>query len=79
VSADYAGREPWKSLTNWWNLMRKHKRSMQAQWKPYGTKTVFAGGFLWKHHAEEGRRGYEKRFTPKVSSLKSSSEAYSKY
>jgi hypothetical protein len=32
--------------------------------KAHGTEDWFAGGFLEEHHAEEGRRGYEKRFTP---------------
>jgi hypothetical protein len=35
---------------------------MQAQYEDLlklGLQVAF-----WKHHAEEGRRGYEKRFTP---------------
>lgn len=64
ISADYAGLEPWK------DAQEDHKINEEAQvillqtmydevWK----EDWFAGGFLWKHHAEFGRRGLEKQFS----------------
>jgi hypothetical protein len=81
VSADYAGKEPWKSADE---LMESNEEAqkilLQAQYESLWNEDWFAGGFLWKHHAEEGRRGYEKRFTPQGKlAQKAVSEAYSKY
>lgn len=57
VSADYAGREPWK------NAGEDRPVNFQAQqvlldglYQSVWNEDWMAGGFLWKHHAESYRR-----------------------
>lgn len=65
VSADYAGKEPWSNADEGRNVNNKAQQILlQAQYDSVWNQEWFAGGFLWKHHAEPNRRGYEKRFTP---------------
>lgn len=65
VSADYAGREPWKTADE----DREVNDAAQAVlleglYKKLWDKEWIAGGFLWKYHAEPSRHGFAKRFTP---------------
>lgn len=65
VSADYAGLEPWKNAGED-RLENQAAQAilLQGLYNAVWNKEWFAGGFLWKHHAEKSRRrGYEKRFT----------------
>ncbi len=65
VSADYAGKEPWKNAGKDRNVNQQAQRNLlQGQYELIWPQEWFAGGFLWKHHAESSRRGYAKRFTP---------------
>lgn len=65
VSADYAGKEPWLNADESRESNEQAQQNLlQAQYDLIWSQDWFAGGFLWKHHAESGRRGFEKRFTP---------------
>jgi hypothetical protein len=81
ISADYAGKEPWKSADELTASNEEaQKILLQAQYESLWDEDWFAGGFLWKHHAEEGHRGYEKRYTTQGKlAQKAVSDAYSKY
>ena len=65
TSADYAGKEPWQSADESRESNEQAQVNLlQAQYELIWQQEWFAGGFLWKHHSEQGRRGFEKRFTP---------------
>lgn len=65
VSADYAGKEPWLNAGEDRESNEQAQQNLlQAQYELIWKQDWFAGGFLWKHHGENGRRGFEKRFTP---------------
>ncbi|MGJ8683540.1 MAG: glycoside hydrolase family 113 [Nonlabens sp.] len=65
ISADYAGLEPWKNAREDRLVNEKAQAVLfQGLYDAVWDKEWFAGGFIWKHHAEESRwRGFEKRFT----------------
>ncbi|WP_194850214.1 glycoside hydrolase family 113 [Nonlabens antarcticus] len=81
VSADYAGKEPWATADETRSVNNKAQQILlQAQYESIWKEDWFAGGFLWKHHAESSRRGYAKRFTPQGKPAeKTVTEAYGKY
>ena len=65
VSADYAGKEPWLTADESRESNEEAQMHLlQAQYDLVWKQDWFAGGFLWKHHSETGRRGFVKRFTP---------------
>ncbi|SCY42121.1 hypothetical protein SAMN05192588_2791 [Nonlabens sp. Hel1_33_55] len=65
VSADYAGKEPWLTADETRESNEEAQMHLlQAQYDLVWKQDWFAGGFLWKHHSETGRRGFVKRFTP---------------
>ncbi|WP_041497525.1 glycoside hydrolase family 113 [Nonlabens marinus] len=81
TSADYAGKEPWKSADETQESNEQAQQQLlQAQYDTIWNQEWFAGGFLWKHHAEQGRRGFDKLFTPqgKIGAT-TVSEAYSRF
>lgn len=64
ISAQYAGKQPWKNATE----DQEVSEEAQARLLGYLYQSVweepwFAGGFLWKHHPEHRGKGYEKLFT----------------
>ena len=65
ISADYAGKEPWANARE--DRLENQKAQailFQNLFDAVWGKEWFAGGFIWKHHAEQSRRrGYEKLFT----------------
>jgi hypothetical protein len=64
VSADYAGREPWKNADeSRAKNMQAQQNLLQAQYDAVWNEDWHAGGFLWKHHGEKSMRGFGKRFT----------------
>jgi len=81
VSADYAGKEPWQSADESRAPNEEaQKILLQAQYETIWNEEWFAGGFLWKHHSETSRRGFEKLFTPQGKlAAKTVAEAYLKY
>lgn len=81
VSADYAGKEPWQTADDTRESNEEAQQLLlQAQYDTIWNQEWFAGGFLWKHHAESGRRGFVKRFTPQGKlGQKTVTEAYDKY
>ncbi len=65
VSADYAGKEPWQNAGDERAVNEAAQYNLlKAQYELIWNQEWFAGGFLWKHHAEPSRHGFEKRFTP---------------
>ncbi|KQC32712.1 glycoside hydrolase [Nonlabens sp. YIK11] len=78
VSADYAGKEPWLTADETRESNEEaQKHLLQAQYDLVWKQDWFAGGFLWKHHSEYGRRGFEKTFTPQDKlAQKTVSDAY---
>ncbi|QJP34240.1 glycoside hydrolase [Nonlabens sp. Ci31] len=81
ISADFAGKEPWK------NAQEEHEVNEEAQhilfqqlYENMWQEDWMAGGFIWKHHAENSKwHGYEKRFTPQnKKAQKTITEAYRK-
>jgi hypothetical protein len=82
ISADYAGREPWKNAAEDQNMNEQAQHILlhglyETVWK----EEWMAGGFLWKHHAEDSRhRDFKKRFTPQGKKAQQTvTEAYGKY
>ncbi|KEZ92844.1 glycoside hydrolase family 113 [Nonlabens ulvanivorans] len=65
ISADYAGLEPWKNAGE--DRLENQKAQailLQGLYDAVWKEEWFAGGFLWKHHAEDSRhRDFSKRFT----------------
>lgn len=65
ISADYAGLEPWKNAGE--DRLENQKAQavlLQGMYDAVWSQPWFAGGFLWKHHAEGSRhRNFSKRFT----------------
>jgi hypothetical protein len=64
ISADYAGAAPWKDARD------EHEVNEQAQmvlletmYEEVWGEDWFAGGYLWKHHTEIGRRSLDKQFS----------------
>jgi hypothetical protein len=66
ISADYAGKEPWKNAGEDREVNEEAQHILFEQlYKNIWQEDWMAGGFVWKHHAEDNKwRGYEKRFTP---------------
>lgn len=66
ISADYAGKEPWKNAGEDRAINEEAQAVLyQGLYESLWNEEWMAGGFIWKYHAEESRwRGYEKRFTP---------------
>ncbi|WP_213521348.1 glycoside hydrolase [Nonlabens sp.] len=66
ISADYAGKEPWKNAGEDRAVNEEAQQVLlQGLYDNVWQEEWMAGGFIWKHHAEKSRRrGYEKRFTP---------------
>ncbi len=66
TSADYAGREPWKSATDSLQVNEKaQKMLLEGLYRNLWQEDWLAGGFLWKHFPAEfleGDRGFEKLF-----------------
>ena len=66
TSADYAGREPWKSATDSLQVNEKaQKMLLEGLYRNLWQEDWLAGGFLWKHFPAEffeGERGFEKLF-----------------
>ncbi len=81
VSADFAGKEPWQSADeSRASNEEAQKILLQAQYESIWKEEWFAGGFLWKHHGEQGRRGFEKLFTTQDKiAEKAVAEAYEKH
>ncbi len=64
ISADYAGREPWKDARDEHEVNEAaQKILLETQYNEIWNEDWFAGGFLWKHHTEYGRRSLDKQFT----------------
>jgi hypothetical protein len=64
VSADYAGKEPWKNAGDERAVnIKAQENLLKGLYQNLWQEKWLAGGFLWKHHAETGWRGYEKLFT----------------
>jgi hypothetical protein len=66
ISADYAGKEPWKNAGEDREVNEEAQHILFEQlYQNIWQEDWMAGGFIWKHHAEDSRwRSYEKRFTP---------------
>ncbi|WP_339687561.1 glycoside hydrolase [uncultured Nonlabens sp.] len=66
ISADYAGKEPWKNAGEDRAVNEEAQQVLlQGLYDNVWQEEWMAGGFIWKHHAEKSRRrGYEKLFTP---------------
>lgn len=66
ISADYAGKEPWKNAQDHHEVNEKAQDILyQCLYDKVWGESWMAGGFLWKYHAEDSRwRGFAKRFTP---------------
>ncbi|AZQ45126.1 glycoside hydrolase [Nonlabens ponticola] len=81
ISADYAGKEPWKNADETREVNNDAQQILlQGMYDNVWNEDWFAGGFLWKHHAEESRRGFAKRFTPQGKpAAQTVAEAYKKY
>ncbi|WP_124981821.1 glycoside hydrolase family 113 [Nonlabens xiamenensis] len=82
ISADYAGQEPWKNAGEDRAVNEQAQQILlEGLYNNIWDEEWFAGGFLWKHHAEKSRRrGYEKRFTVQNKLAQSTvSAAYKKY
>lgn len=65
ISADYAGEEPWKNAGDD-RLENQPAQAilLQGLYDAVWHQEWFAGGFLWKHHAEDSRHyDFKKRFT----------------
>lgn len=68
ISADYAGREPWKNAGSEQEVNEKaQKMLLQGLYDNLWQEEWLAGGFLWKHFPEqfyqgERRRGFERLF-----------------
>lgn len=64
ISADYAGVEPWKDAQEGHEVNEEAQRILlETMYNEVWHEDWFAGGYLWKHHTEFGRRGLEKQFT----------------
>lgn len=63
TSADYNGLQPWKDAKQEHAVNEKAQSILlETMYKEVWNEDWFAGGFLWKHHTEFGRRGLEKQF-----------------
>ena len=64
ISADYAGVQPWKDAKEEHEINEEAQRILlETMYEEVWNEDWFAGGYLWKHHTEFGRRGLEKQFT----------------
>ncbi|AGC76963.1 hypothetical protein LX97_03332 [Nonlabens dokdonensis] len=66
ISADFAGREPWKNAPKEYEVNQEAQKILyEGLFKNVWNEDWMAGGFFWKYHAEDSRwHGFEKRFTP---------------
>ena len=66
ISADFAGREPWKNAPEEYGVNQEAQQILyEGLFKNVWNEKWMAGGFFWKYHAEDSRwHGFEKRFTP---------------
>ncbi len=66
ISADYAGKEPWKNAGDDRAVNQQAQANLfKGLYESIWNEEWMAGGFIWKYHAEQSRwRGFEKRFTP---------------
>ncbi len=65
ISADYAGREPWKSAGEDRAVNNAVQEILlESLYQNLWNEPWMAGGFLWKYHAESSRRGFARRYTP---------------
>lgn len=85
ISADYAGKEPWKSAGPEQEVNEAaQKVLLQGLYENVWNESWMAGGFLWKHFPEqfyqgERRRGFERLFNvQKKEAAATVREAYGK-
>lgn len=81
ITADYAGKEPWKSAQEHHEMNEQGQQVLfQGLYESVWQEDWMAGGFLWKHFADQfGTDGMDKLFTVKGKlAQKTVAEAYNR-
>jgi hypothetical protein len=65
-STDYCAKEPWASGRQGTVNLTAQRNALEALYRRFAPEPWFAGGFIWKWHANDGRAGGEANndFTP---------------